>query len=183
MDKDMQTWIAIAAVVAVVVSVQSVLVWRLLGALRNVQRLDEKLGHFGDAMSLLTETTETGFRAVAAELDRVTPAATAGAPIAATSIARAGRASASAGSTLNALKKIAPRTSAARINDAARRGRTVTEIAAAEELSEGEVRLRLHLAKQAAQMAQTKATPRPRRGRQQQDLGTPQEQQHGTVRA
>lgn len=178
LDPEMRTWIALAAVAAVVIGVQSVLVWRLLRALHTVQRLDEKLGHFGDALSLLTETTESGFRAVAAELDRVTPEA----PIAATSAAKAGRASASAGSTLNALKKIAPRTSAARINDAARRGRTVTEIAAAEELSEGEVRLRLHLAKQAAQAAQAKA-PRPRRARQQQDLGTTQEQQHGTVRA
>lgn len=184
MEMRLEIWIAIGAVAAAVIGVQSVLVWRLIRALRTVQRLDEKLGHFGDAMSLLTETTETGFRAVAAELERVTPDPDArSVPIAATKAASAGRASASAGSTLNALKKIAPRTSAARINDAARRGRTVTEIAAAEELSEGEVRLRLHLAKQAAQMAQSKSTPRPRRGRQQNELGTPQEQQHGTVRA
>jgi hypothetical protein len=110
---------------------QSYLLWRLTRSLGGVQKLDEKLGHFGDALSLLTETTESGFKAVAAELDRAS-------------------ARPNDGPAKAALKKAMPGTStAARISAAARRGRTVPEIAAAEELSEGEVRLRLHMSKQA----------------------------------
>jgi hypothetical protein len=129
MEMNTPTLMAIGAVLTVVIVGQSVLLWRLLKALGGVQRLDEKFGHFGDALSLLTETTESGFKAVAAELSRTSPTAEA---------------------AMNAAKKT-PRLSSARITSAARRGRTVPEIAAAEELSEGEVRLRLHLAKQAAQ--------------------------------
>ena len=125
------TLIAVGAVLTVVVVAQSFLLWRLTRSLGGVQKLDEKLGHFGDAMSLLTETTESGFKAVAAELDRATVRP-------------------NDGPAKAAIKKALPGTStAARISAAARRGRTVPEIAAAEELSEGEVRLRLHMSKQA----------------------------------
>jgi hypothetical protein len=137
------TLIGVGAVLTVVVIAQSYLLWRLARSLGGVQKLDEKLGHFGDAMSLLTETTESGFKAVAAELDRAT-------------------ARPNDGPAKAAIKKAMPGTStAARISAAARRGRTVPEIAAAEELSEGEVRLRLHMAKQsqANSSAATKATP------------------------
>lgn len=124
------TLIGVGAVLTVVVIGQSYLLWRLTRSLGGVQKLDEKLGHFGDALSLLTETTESGFKAVAAELDR-----TAARP--------------NDGPAKAAIKKAMPAPStAARISAAARRGRTVPEIAAAEELSEGEVRLRLHMAKQ-----------------------------------
>jgi hypothetical protein len=124
------TLIGVGAVLTVVVIGQSYLLWRLTRSLGGVQKLDEKLGHFGDAMSLLTETTESGFKAVAAELDRAS-------------------ARPNDGPAKAALKKAMPAPStAARISAAARRGRTVPEIAAAEELSEGEVRLRLHMAKQ-----------------------------------
>jgi hypothetical protein len=125
------TLIGVGAVLTVVVIAQSYLLWRLTRSLGGVQKLDEKLGHFGDAMSLLTETTEAGFKAVAAELDRAT-------------------ARPNDGPAKAAIKKAMPAPStAARISAAARRGRTVPEIAAAEELSEGEVRLRLHMSKQA----------------------------------
>jgi len=124
------TLIGVGAVLTVVVIGQSYLLWRLTRSLGGVQKLDEKLGHYGDALSLLTETTESGFKAVAAELDR--------------SAARPNDGPAKA-----AIKKAMPAPSTvARISAAARRGRTVPEIAAAEELSEGEVRLRLHMAKQ-----------------------------------
>jgi DNA-directed RNA polymerase specialized sigma24 family protein len=60
---------------------------------------------------------------------------------------------------------------------AAKRGRSVEEIASTEQVSEGEVRLRLHLAKQAAQ---AKAT-RTRRGRA--DAPQTQESTNGALRA
>jgi hypothetical protein len=134
------TLIGVGAVLTVVLMGQSYLLWRLTRSLGGVQKLDEKLGHFGDALSLLTETTESGFKAVAAELDRTT-------------------ARPQDGPAKAAIKKAMPGTStAARISAAARRGRTVPEIAAAEELSEGEVRLRLHMSKQAqANSAASKA--------------------------
>jgi hypothetical protein len=138
------TLIGVGAVLTVVVIGQSYLLWRLTRSLGGVQKLDEKLGHFGDALSLLTETTESGFKAVAAELDR--------------SAARPNDGPAKA-----AIKKAMPAPStAARISAAARRGRTVPEIAAAEELSEGEVRLRLHMAKQAQTTAAASKTTSPK---------------------
>jgi hypothetical protein len=125
------TLIGVGAVLTVVMIGQSYLLWRLTRSLGGVQKLDEKLGHYSDALSLLTETTESGFKAVAAELDR-----TAARP--------------NDGPAKAAIKKAMPAPStAARISAAARKGRTVPEIAAAEELSEGEVRLRLHMSKQA----------------------------------
>jgi hypothetical protein len=179
------TLIGVGAVLTVVVIGQSYLLWRLTRSLGGVYKLDEKLGHFGDALSLLTETTESGFKAVAAELDRaaVRP---------------------NDGPAKAALKKAMPATStAARINAAARRGRTVPEIAAAEELSEGEVRLRLHMAKQAQTTAAaskaapvTKTAAAPRRTRTNATtakthdmaaktnvIAAKQEQTNGTVRA
>jgi hypothetical protein len=127
---NVSTLIGVGAVLTVVVIGQSYLLWRLTRSLGGVQKLDEKLGHYGDALSLLTETTESGFKAVAAELDRAS-------------------ARPNDGPAKAAIKKAMPAPStAARISAAARRGRTVPEIAAAEELSEGEVRLRLHMAKQ-----------------------------------
>ena len=139
------TVIGVGAVLTVVVIGQSYLLWRLTRSLGGVQKLDEKLGHFGDALSLLTETTESGFKAVAAELDRAS-------------------ARPNDGPAKAAIKKAMPGTStAARISAAARRGRTVPEIAAAEELSEGEVRLRLHMSKQAqvnAAASKTAAAPK-----------------------
>jgi hypothetical protein len=139
------TLIGVGAVLTVVMIGQSYLLWRLTRSLGGVQKLDEKLGHYGDALSLLTETTESGFKAVAAELDR-----TAARP--------------NDGPAKAAIKKAMPGTStAARISAAARKGRTVPEIAAAEELSEGEVRLRLHMSKQAqVTSAASKATAAPK---------------------
>lgn len=98
--------------------VQAALLWRLLRLGRDLRTYDERSGHLSDAVSLLTETTEASFRAVALEVER----------LASTGPARA------------------TRTSTRRVAAAARRGRSVQEIAATERVSEGEVRLRLHLA-------------------------------------
>lgn len=103
----------------VIVLAQLVLARLVMQQQRTVDRLEERVGHLLAGISLLTDTTEGGLRDVALEIGRVSaPAAK-------------------------------PRSRAAttrRINGAARRGRTVRDIAAAEQLSEGEVRLRLKLA-------------------------------------
>jgi hypothetical protein len=149
--------ISVGAALALAMIVQGWILWRLLGAVGVVQKLDEKLAHFGDALTLLTETAEGGFRAVAAELDR--------------SALQAGQ-----GATA-AKKPVLPRPTSARMTAAAKRGRSMEEIAATEQVSEGEVRLRLHLAKQAAQ---AKAT-RTRRARP--EATQTQEHQNGALRA
>jgi hypothetical protein len=107
--------------------VQAALLWRVFRVVGAVGRADERLAHFGGALALLTETTESGFRAMALEIGRL--GKTGGSP--------------------------ASRSSNGRVSRAARRGRTVTEIAAAEDVSEGEVRLRLHLASAANSMQET----------------------------
>jgi hypothetical protein len=147
--------ISVGAVLAAALIVHGWILWRLLGAVGVVQRMDEKLAHFGDALTLLTETAEGGFRAVASELDR-------------------------AGHQTSAAKKApapAPRPTSARMTAAAKRGRSVEEIASTEQVSEGEVRLRLHLAKQAAA---AKAT---RTKRARLDASSTQESQNGALRA
>lgn len=123
----------VSALALIAIGLQGWLVWKLIAALGAVKRMEEKLTHFGDALSLLTETSESGFVALANELTKQ--------------------------SGDNVLAK-PPRISNARINAAARRGSSVSEIAAAEQLSESEVRLRMHLSKQ---LAPAKPAPRPRR--------------------
>jgi hypothetical protein len=155
------TLIAVSIALGALFLVQGWILWRLLGAVGVVQRMDEKIAHFGDALTLLTETAEGGFRAVASELDR------------------AGlQAAAPAGK-----KPLAPRPTSARMTAAAKRGRSVEEIASTEQVSEGEVRLRLHLAKQAAA---AKAT-RTKRTRADAASLTPamsaQEPKNGALRA
>jgi hypothetical protein len=148
--------ISVGVALAAVLTLQGWILWRLLGAMASVPRMEERLNHFGDALTLLTETTEGGFRAVAMELDRAA--------------AQAGPA---------AKKPAAPRPTSARISAAAKRGRSIEEIAATEQLSEGEVRLRLHLAKQAAQAKATRA----KRGRQDASSSQTQEHHNGSMRA
>jgi hypothetical protein len=93
--------------------------------LRRMAHVDSRLGHLTDALTLLSETTEAGFRANAAEIERVAE--------------RSGATSAGASGLV-----------ARRITTASRRGRPAAEIAAEERIAEGEVNLRLHLAKSAA---------------------------------
>jgi ABC-type hemin transport system ATPase subunit len=85
---------------------------------RAVAKLDARLARQGEALALLTETSEVGFGAVARELERLGSA-----PV-----------------------KASRKPTTRRIATQARKGRTVTEIAADEQISEGEVSLRLHLA-------------------------------------
>lgn len=86
----------------------------------TVGALEHRITQLTAGIALLTDTTEGGFRDVAAEVGRFAPAPAAPRP--------------------------RPRAATQRrIASAARRGRSVQEIAAREEVSEGEVRLRLNL--------------------------------------
>ena len=122
--------IVLGAALTVLSAVQAWLLWRLSRMVAATARLEDKVGHLGDALSILTETSEAGFKAIADELTRRSlPAATAP----------------------------RPKTPIARLKAAARRGTSIADIAAAEHMSEGEVRLRLHLADRApASRARTK---------------------------
>jgi hypothetical protein len=101
--------------------VQLVLTGLLLRRRRetDLSRVEQRLAHFGEALALLTDTAQTGFTSVALQLER---AGDRRAPV--TSRAAATR----------------------RIVGAARKGRSVQDIAANEEVSESEIRLHLGLA-------------------------------------
>jgi hypothetical protein len=89
---------------------------------RRLVRLDERMAHLTAGISLLTDTAEGGLRDIAQEIERLAAPQS---------------------------KTARPKARAAtqkRVSTAARRGRTVLDIAAKEQMSEGEVRLRLQLA-------------------------------------
>jgi hypothetical protein len=90
-------------------------------------RLDERMTHLTAAVSLLTNTTEEGWRSAVAELARSGEAAPAAVPPHAA--------------------VPAPESRRARLARAAGHGRSVPDIAAAEQMSEGEVLLHLLLEK------------------------------------
>lgn len=117
----MPTALVIAGLVLMVCQI-AVTVY-LVRVVARSAHLEGRLARLADAMTLLTETTESGFAVLAAQLERVS---------ATPSRRPAGRT-----------------TTTARVAGAARRGRSVAEIAAKEGVSEGEVRLRLHLAEHA----------------------------------
>lgn len=106
------------------------LVWMHVQHQAALERLDDRIAHLLAGVSLLTDTTEGALRDVATEINRMA-ATSAGSP-----------------STTETLR---PRPTRAvtqrRISGAARRGTPVQDIAATEEMSEGEVRLRLELEK------------------------------------
>lgn len=109
----------VVSVLIVVGLIQVWMLWRLARAMRRLASLDEGLARCTQGLSLLVDTSEAGFSMLGSEICR----------LAATPQGRP-----SAKSTTR------------RIVTAARRGRAVPEIAAREGLSEGEVRLRMHLA-------------------------------------
>ncbi len=57
---------------AVLVVTLVVLSCKLLRALRELDQMGDRLAHFADALTLLTETSEVGFRSTARELARLT---------------------------------------------------------------------------------------------------------------
>ena len=70
MDTVSLSVVAVGTVLGLLVMAQGWLLWRLTRVLASAARVEERVGHFGDALSLLTETTESGFRAVADEIGR-----------------------------------------------------------------------------------------------------------------
>jgi len=112
---------AIAAL-AVVLLFQSWCIWRVLDRLGVLERFEDRLASLSHTLMLLTDTTETCFQVIASQLEKEQSERAASSP------GRVGR--------------------QRRIVAAARRGRSVGEIAAQEEVAEGEARLRLHLAEQ-----------------------------------
>src|SRR5262245_34843258 len=107
----------VTAVLAVVATAQTLAIWRMTSAVRAVARVNDRLSRFAEALALLTDTTEAGLANVASELER-------------TGGRRAARST---------------RSTSKRITTAARRGRSLEEIAALESMSESEVRLHLHM--------------------------------------
>lgn len=96
------------------------LVWMRVQQQAAIERLDDRLAHLLAGVSLLTDTTESALRDVAAEITRL----------------------AAAGDDPAARPRVATQR---RVASAVRRGRSVQDVAAAEQMSEGEVRLRLQL--------------------------------------
>ena len=99
----------------------AVLAWVHSQQQAAIERLDDRIAHLMAGVSLLTDTTETGLRDVAMEIGR-----------------------------LSAAKAPAPRsrpTTQRRMARAVKQGQSLRDIAAAEGLSEGEVRLHLEMGK------------------------------------
>ena len=110
--------VAIVAGAALVVI--GALVWVHRQTQAAIERLDDRMAHLLAGLSLLTDTTEGALRDVATEITRLAGVTEAARPRARAATQR-------------------------RVAAAARRGRTVQDIAAAEQVSEGEVRLRLQM--------------------------------------
>ena len=107
--------------IGVAAAVQTVLVWRATRAVARLASIEARVEKFGDALTLLTDTTESAFRAVATEMTRRPAVAVKAAP------------AVSAARTRRITRAVSPR-------------RHIQQIAAAEEVAEGEVRLRLQMA-------------------------------------
>lgn len=105
---------------AVILALQLTAVVGLWLQRRKVRNLDGRVAHLAAAMALLTDTLEGGLHDVAREVSRL--------------------------GTQPSAAPVVPRNRTAaqrRVRGAAKRGRSVRDIAAAEQMSEGEVRLML----------------------------------------
>jgi len=108
----------VTAIVSLVGLLELVLLWRILRAARAWGRVEERVAHFGKVLTLLTETNETGFTAIAAEIARANDDAPTAAP---------------------------PRATNRSVAAALRGGRSSRQVAADRDISEGEVMLRGYL--------------------------------------
>ena len=106
----------------VAVVIVGAVVWLHIQQRSVLERLEDRIAHLSAGISLLTDTTETGLRDVAMEIGRLTAMKKAPAP------------------------KSRPRTQR-RVARAVKQGRSVRDVAAAEGVSEGEVRLHLQMDK------------------------------------
>lgn len=104
------------------------MVWLHVQSRKAIERLDDRISHLLAGVSLLTDTTEGALRDVATEVTRLA-------------------------STQDAARTRPRAATQRRVTTAARRGRSVQDIAASEEVAEGEVRLRLQLDQAAKERA------------------------------
>lgn len=109
----------VLAAMAVVNALQLVLLVRLARRITGAERVNERLTHFAEALTLLTDTTEQGLANVANGLTAF------------------GRKTTTRGTTKATTKRIAA---------AVKKGTPVSAIAADEAMSESEIRLHLELA-------------------------------------
>jgi len=118
------TFMAAGALVAAAAA--AVMVWRSTRqTTETLAALENRVTQLTAGIALLTDTTEVGLRDVATEIGRL------------------------AAPTVTAPARPRPRAvTQRRIAGAAKRGRSVQEIAALEDVSEGEVRLRLNIDRQ-----------------------------------
>lgn len=93
---------------------------------QKIAKLGDRIVHLTSGISLLTDTVEGGMRDVAQEIERLS------------------------GANKPAAKPKARAATQRRVSAAAKRGRSVRDIAAKEQMSESEVRLRLQMAGAAA---------------------------------
>lgn len=107
---------------AIGLSALALAAWQTSATRRAIVALEGRLARQADALALLTETSESGFAAIAQEIARREVVT----------------------------EKPQREPSTRRMTTAVRRGKNVKEIAAAEQVSQGEVHLRLALAKHAA---------------------------------
>lgn len=107
-----------AVALGVMALVGLVLCWRLVRSLRSLDRIGDRVARFAEALALLTEASEVGFRSTADELARIADAQ---------------------------VRRRKPRDPQRRVARARDRGDTVAQIAADEGVAEGEVGLRLTL--------------------------------------
>lgn len=108
----------VLAAMAVINALQLVLLVRLARRITGAERMNDRLSHFAEALSLLTDTTEQGLANVAAGLTAF------------------GTKTSTRGTT---------RATTRRIVSAVKKGRPVAAIAADESMSESEIRLHLGL--------------------------------------
>ena len=103
---------------------------------RKISALGDRLAQLTSGISLLTDTVEGGLRDVALEIERLS------------------------GANKPAVKPKARAATQRRVSAAAKRGRSVQDIAAKEKMSESEVRLRLQMAGAVAGREKAHATVR-----------------------
>ncbi len=125
-------------------ALQGFLSWKLLRGLRRLDKADARLGHLTEALRLLAETSEAGFRASAQELARVADR-------------MAGLPAVAAAPAVQPARAARPR--AHHAATVARKPRQPKAAAPVQEMSESEARLRLLLAEKtaASQMAAREA--------------------------
>jgi hypothetical protein len=114
-------YLVLAATVPAAVVLGAV-IWTHVQQQAAIDRIDDRIAHLVAGVSLLTDTTEGALRDIATEIGRLS------------AVSEGAR----------------PRTGTAgqrRVATASRRGHTIQDIASMEEMSEGEVRLHLQLAK------------------------------------